>query len=68
MDRTKHLKVWISYAKFEASAMEDVGGSELAEDDAQEDLLEQKKQCIQNARSKRFLFLSMLIIFVTFIC
>ncbi|KAJ0048456.1 hypothetical protein Pint_17006 [Pistacia integerrima] len=51
LDRTKHLKVWISYAKFEASAMkEDVEGSELAEDDAQEDLLEQKKQCIQNAR------------------
>ncbi|KAL9257028.1 Crooked neck-like protein [Drosera capensis] len=23
LDRTKHLKVWISYAKFEASAMED---------------------------------------------
>jgi crooked neck len=23
LDRTKHLKVWISYAKFEASAMEE---------------------------------------------
>lgn len=64
LDRTKHLKVWISYAKFEASAMrEDGGGSELAENDGQEDFLEQKKQCIQNARSKTYAFI---FIFVTF--
>ena len=37
LDRTKHLKVWISYAKFEASAMEEN--------------VEQKKQCIEHARS-----------------
>ncbi|KAE8125962.1 hypothetical protein FH972_020722 [Carpinus fangiana] len=47
LDRTKHLKVWISYAKFEASAMkEDGGGLDLAE----ENLHEQKKHCIQRAR------------------
>ncbi|KAA8530062.1 hypothetical protein F0562_004771 [Nyssa sinensis] len=39
LDRTKHLKVWISYAKFEAS-------SDLPEDAAQE----QKNQCLQRAR------------------
>ncbi|KAL0002398.1 hypothetical protein SO802_016179 [Lithocarpus litseifolius] len=51
LDRTKHLKVWISYAKFEASAMEeDAKGSDLAEDDLQEHHHEQKKQCIQHAR------------------
>ncbi|KAA8528264.1 hypothetical protein F0562_035485 [Nyssa sinensis] len=51
LDRTKHLKVWISYAKFEASAMnEDVWGSDLPEDGIQESLHEQKQQCIQCAR------------------
>ena len=45
MDRTKHLKVWISYAKFEASATEEiVEGTESEEG--------QKRKCIQNARSK----------------
>ncbi|WCJ34756.1 Pre-mRNA-splicing factor CLF1 [Euphorbia peplus] len=43
LDRTKHLKVWISYAKFEASAMEEVvEGVDSLED--------QKRKCIQNAR------------------
>ena len=56
LDRTKHLKVWISYAKFEVSAMEeDAKGSDFAEDDLQEHHHEQKKQCIQHARSKEFL-------------
>ncbi|KAI3792591.1 hypothetical protein L2E82_06474 [Cichorium intybus] len=41
LDRTKHLKVWISYAKFEASAIQ--------EEEEHED--EQKKLCIQRARS-----------------
>ncbi|KAM7485584.1 hypothetical protein LguiA_001593 [Lonicera macranthoides] len=51
LDRTKHLKVWISYAKFEASAMEkDYQGSDLSEDDVQESLHEQKKQCLLRAR------------------
>ncbi|KAM7494323.1 hypothetical protein LguiB_028932 [Lonicera macranthoides] len=51
LDRTKHLKVWISYAKFEASAMEEVyQGSDLPEDDVQESLREQKKQCLLRAR------------------
>ncbi|KAG5568330.1 hypothetical protein H5410_064655 [Solanum commersonii] len=36
LNRTKHLKVWISYAKFEALAMESD--------------VEQKKKCLQNAR------------------
>ncbi|KAA8521214.1 hypothetical protein F0562_011879 [Nyssa sinensis] len=51
LDRTKHLKVWTSYAKFEASAMEeDVWGSDLPEDDVQESLHEQKQQCLQCSR------------------
>ncbi|XP_071707433.1 uncharacterized protein [Rutidosis leptorrhynchoides] len=41
LDRTKHLKVWISYAKFEAFSMEKV---------EQEVDLEQKKLCLQRAR------------------
>lgn len=43
LDRTKHLKVWISYAEFEATAT-DTDSLDLTE-------LEQKKQCIQRARS-----------------
>ncbi|XAR55117.1 hypothetical protein NMG60_11030515 [Bertholletia excelsa] len=50
LDRTKHLKVWISYAKFEASAMEGDGrDSDMPEDD-QESLQDQKKICLQRAR------------------
>lgn len=43
LDRTKHLKVWISYAEFEATAMA-MDNLDLTEE-------EQKKQCIQSARS-----------------
>ncbi|KAL5727880.1 Crooked neck-like protein 1 [Ranunculus cassubicifolius] len=44
LDRTKHLKVWISYAKFEATAgMEGYESSD-------EGLLDQRRQCIENAR------------------
>ncbi|XP_031739528.1 crooked neck-like protein 1 [Cucumis sativus] len=51
LDRTKHLKVWISYAKFEASAMEDDSLlSELPEENMQEYLHARKQQCIQHAR------------------
>ncbi|XP_045829075.1 pre-mRNA-splicing factor CLF1-like [Trifolium pratense] len=42
LDRTKHLKVWISYADFEATAT-DKRCLDLSEQ-------EQKKQCIQRAR------------------
>ncbi|PNX99598.1 crooked neck 1-like protein, partial [Trifolium pratense] len=42
LDRTKHLKVWISYADFEATAT-DKTCLDLSEQ-------EQKKQCIQRAR------------------
>lgn len=53
LDRTKHFKVWISYGKFEASAMsEDGGNPDLSVEDFQEDHCEQKKQSIQRARSK----------------
>lgn len=45
LDRTKHLKVWISYAKFEAAAMEEIV-------EGADSLEEQKKKCIQNARSE----------------
>ncbi|GAB4857491.1 Crooked neck-like protein 1 [Ancistrocladus abbreviatus] len=52
LDRTKHLKVWISFAKFEASAMEDdTGSSDLPDDEVQELLYETKKLCVQRARS-----------------
>ncbi|XP_052209350.1 uncharacterized protein LOC127812868 [Diospyros lotus] len=51
LDRTKHLKVWISYAKFEASSMEeDVPSSDLPEDGAQESLSDQKQLCLQRSR------------------
>lgn len=43
LDRTKHLNVWISCALFEASAMEE-GLKESLHD-------EQKKQCLERARS-----------------
>ncbi|KAL5814289.1 hypothetical protein ACOSQ4_024930 [Xanthoceras sorbifolium] len=47
LDRTKHLKVWISYAKFEAfDSKEGDGVSDIPEDDVHE----LKKQCIQRAR------------------
>ncbi|KAK0587572.1 hypothetical protein LWI29_025053 [Acer saccharum] len=47
LDRTKQLKVWISYVKFEAfDSKEDDGGSDISEDDVDE----QKKQSIQRAR------------------
>ncbi|KAH9760752.1 Crooked neck protein [Citrus sinensis] len=46
LDRTKHLNVWISYVKFEASAMSEDGGNP----DTSEDLREQKKQSIQRTR------------------
>ncbi|KAG6397109.1 hypothetical protein SASPL_143273 [Salvia splendens] len=42
LDRTKHLNVWISYAKFEASVMQEVL-QDLSEN-------EYKKKCLQHAR------------------
>ncbi|KAH9799186.1 Crooked neck protein [Citrus sinensis] len=50
LDRTKHLNVWISYVKFEASAMSEDGGNP----DTSEDLREQKKQSIQRTRISYF--------------
>ncbi|XWS09841.1 hypothetical protein CRYUN_Cryun39dG0024100 [Craigia yunnanensis] len=51
LDRTKHLKVWISYAKFEAFAVEENdGGSDLPQDGVQENHHEEKKKCVQRAR------------------
>ncbi|KAL0341524.1 UNVERIFIED_CONTAM: Crooked neck-like protein 1 [Sesamum calycinum] len=47
LDRTKHLKVWISYAKFEASAMDEG----LQESDLRESDHEQKRKCLQRARA-----------------
>lgn len=46
------MKVWMSFAQFEASAM-DVKDLDLPEENVQEDLLEQKKLCLQRARSKQ---------------
>lgn len=49
LDRTKHLKVWISYAKFEESIVDEHAKDlDLPEDDPI--LIEQKKQSIQRAR------------------
>nr|XP_043626995.1 crooked neck-like protein 1 [Erigeron canadensis] len=45
LDRTKHLKVWISYAKFEASAM-----AEEQEDLPEDVLNEQRKLFIERSR------------------
>ncbi|BFG34882.1 hypothetical protein CerSpe_211560 [Prunus speciosa] len=47
LDRTKHLKVWISYAKFEASA---IAEAMCSEDQDQDYLREQTKQCVQRVR------------------
>lgn len=44
LDRTKHLKVWISYAKFEASAMDDSDSSDSEQ--------WEKEQCIERMRSE----------------
>lgn len=52
LDRTKHLKVWISYAKFEASAIEEEEEDEEQQQQQKHDD-EKKKLCIQRARSKR---------------
>ncbi|WZZ75762.1 hypothetical protein YC2023_087132 [Brassica napus] len=45
LDRTKHYKVWVSFAKFEASATEHKG-----EGDKEEVAIETKKDCIRRAR------------------
>ncbi|KAL1199724.1 hypothetical protein V5N11_012993 [Cardamine amara subsp. amara] len=37
LDRTKHYKVWVSYAKFEASGVED--------EDQEDDVIEHRKDC-----------------------
>ncbi|KAL6276535.1 hypothetical protein ACE6H2_020136 [Prunus campanulata] len=47
LDRTKHLKVWIGYAKFEASAVVE---AMCSEDQDQDYLREQTKQCVQRVR------------------
>lgn len=52
LDRTKHLKVWISYAKFEASAAIEGEGvdSETQEVTDEDSILEQNKQRLQRSR------------------
>ncbi|KAK9715749.1 hypothetical protein RND81_06G187000 [Saponaria officinalis] len=52
LDRTKHLMVWISNAKFEATAMEDSGASDMPEAEVQALLYEKKKLCLRHARHK----------------
>ncbi|KAI3458535.1 hypothetical protein Pfo_015198 [Paulownia fortunei] len=47
LNSTKDLKVWISYAKFEASAMDEG----LHESDLPESDYEQKRKCLQRARA-----------------
>lgn len=55
LDRTKDLKVWISYAKFEASTamQEEDEGVDMADGNDSLSLHEHKKQCLQCARSKQ---------------
>ncbi|KNA17989.1 hypothetical protein SOVF_074890 [Spinacia oleracea] len=50
LDRTKHLKAWISYAKFEASAAVDKGESDMPEDETRELFHEKRKLSVQRAR------------------
>ncbi|ESQ55221.1 hypothetical protein EUTSA_v10024572mg [Eutrema salsugineum] len=45
LDRTKHCKVWVSFAKFEACA------AEYKEDEEEEDVVERKKDCIRRSRA-----------------
>ena len=49
LDRTKHYKVWVSFAKFEASAVEQEEDEE-EEDQEETDAIERKKECIRRAR------------------
>ena len=49
LDRTKHYKVWVSFAKFEASAAE-LEEDENEDEDQEEDVIEHKKDCIKRAR------------------
>ncbi|XVF50988.1 hypothetical protein PTKIN_Ptkin04bG0147300 [Pterospermum kingtungense] len=50
LDRTKHFKVWISYAKFEASTMDEDDDSDLPQDGVPQYNHGGKKGCIQRAR------------------
>ena len=53
LDRTKHLKVCVDhFTQFECSTMEG-SNVDLAEDNMEDYIQEQKKQCIQRARSKQ---------------
>jgi hypothetical protein len=58
LDRTKHLKVWMSYAEFEASAGLDSEDSESEEkkndDDYQEQQLERVRKCRGNLCDRAF--------------
>jgi len=49
LDRTKHCKVWVDFAKFEASA------AEHKEDEEEEDAIERKKDGIKRARGSKLL-------------
>ncbi|XP_010436127.1 PREDICTED: crooked neck-like protein 1 isoform X2 [Camelina sativa] len=50
LDRTKHYKVWVSFAKFEASAAE-LEEDENEDEEQEEGVLEHKKDCIERARA-----------------
>ncbi|XP_010261495.1 PREDICTED: crooked neck-like protein 1 isoform X2 [Nelumbo nucifera] len=50
LDRTKHLKVWISYAKFEASAMQEEDKDSNMQEENDEELVNERKQCLLRAR------------------
>ncbi|XVF51255.1 hypothetical protein PTKIN_Ptkin04bG0170000 [Pterospermum kingtungense] len=50
LDRTKHFKVWISYAKFEVSAMDEDDDSDLPQNGVRQYNHGGNKGCIQRAR------------------
>ncbi|KAI4373021.1 hypothetical protein MLD38_011191 [Melastoma candidum] len=51
LSRTKHLKVWISYAKFEASAIQEVSDEGMSQEQLELYQLDQRRRCIERARS-----------------
>ncbi|KAK1275573.1 hypothetical protein QJS04_geneDACA011107 [Acorus gramineus] len=50
LERTKHLKVWTSYAKFEAIAGKEEEETEMQEENDQESIVELDKQRLQRSR------------------
>ncbi|KAI4372117.1 hypothetical protein MLD38_010393 [Melastoma candidum] len=50
LGRTKHLKVWISYAKFEASAMQEVSDEGMSQEQLELYQLDRRRRCIERQK------------------